>query len=75
MAVTQEMQVKVANWRQKAREGTLTMEEMKEAIQAMRQDRVGAAASSAASKERKSTAKAKKAPINSEDLLSELDGI
>ena len=61
-------------WRQKSRDGTITREEMKEAIAAIRKERVGASAKSAVSRERKATAtaKAKVAPIDSDALLGEL---
>jgi len=71
MALSPEMQSKVQLWRQKAREGTLTTEERREAIQLLRQDRIGAAQTSTASRAKK----APKAPINADDLLSELDGL
>jgi hypothetical protein len=69
-----ELSAKVQLWRQKARDGSLTQDEMREAIIALRQDRAGAAVTSAASRERKATAKAK-ASVNSDDLLNELDGL
>lgn len=69
-----DLSTKVQLWRQKAREGTLTQDEMREAITFLRQSRGTAAATSAASKERKSTAKAK-ANVNSDDLLSQLDSL
>lgn len=69
-----DMHTKIQLWRQKAREGTLTQEEMREAIAALREDRIGAAAVSGASRERKATSRAK-ASVNSDDLLSELDGL
>ena len=74
MAFTPEMQAKIQLWRQKAREGTMTVEEYREVIAALRQDRVAAAGASASSKERKATAKAKK-DIDSDGLLNELDGL
>lgn len=74
MAQSQELQAKIQLWRQKAREGTLTQEEMREAIAALRQDRIGAAGTSATSRERKAAARAQK-NVNSDDLLSELDGL
>jgi len=61
--------------RQKSRDNTITMEEVKESMILMREGRIAAAGTSAASKARKSTAAAKKAPINSDDLLSELGGL
>lgn len=60
--------------REKSKQNTLTMEDMKEIIVLMRQGRVAAAATSAKAKATKSTATAKK-NINSDDLLSELDGL
>lgn len=59
-------------WRQKAREGTLTPDEMRAAIQAIRTERMGQGAVSAASKEKKTVAAKKKEPINSDALLGEL---
>lgn len=69
-----EMQAKIQIWRQKHREGTLSPEEYREALKAIREDRVGAAATSAASRGRKTASRAK-ANVNSDDLLSELDGL
>lgn len=59
-------------WRQKARDGTITVEEMRDAINAIRKDRIGASAVSAASKTRTATAKAKAAPIDSDAMLDSL---
>jgi len=59
-------------WRQKSRDGTITLDEMREAIAAIRKERVGAGEVSAVSKERKAVAKAKAAPIDSQALLGEL---
>ena len=74
MAQSPEMQAKIQLWRQKAREGTLTQDEMREAIAALRQDRVGAASVSATSREKRATTRAK-ANINSDALLGELDNL
>lgn len=70
MALTPEGQLKVQLWRQKSREGTLTPEELREAIIFLRQDRVTAAATS-----EKSRAKKAKPAANSDDLLNELEGL
>ena len=59
-------------WRQKSRDGTITISEMKEAIAAIRIGRIGASEKSAASRAKTSTAKAKAAPIDSDALLGEL---
>lgn len=71
MALSPETQAKVQLWRQKAREGTLSQEERREAIQLLRQDRIGAAQVSTASRAKK----APKAPVNADDLLSELENL
>lgn len=63
-----ELQSKIALWRQKAVQGTLTQDEMKEAILALRQDRVGAATASAAAKR----SKAKAEIPDADDLLAEM---
>lgn len=63
-----ELQSKIATWRAKAVNGTLSPEEMKEAILALRADRVGAAVASAASKRTKAKAEIPSA----DDMLSEL---
>jgi hypothetical protein len=62
----------IQHWRQIVASGEATQEQMRDAIAAIRVERLGANAISEASRERKSTAKAKAAPINSDDLLSEL---
>jgi hypothetical protein len=70
-----ELQSKIAGWRLRAAEGTLTLEEMKEAVVYLRAGRLSAAGAAAATK-RASAAGAKKTVINnSDDLLSELEGL
>lgn len=59
-------------WRQKSLAGTITLEESRQAIAAIRLERMGAGERSAVSKAKKTTAKAKAAPIDSEALLGEL---
>lgn len=59
-------------WRQKVRDGTITQDEMREAVAAIRTERLVASKTSDASRERKSTAKAKAAPVDSDALLGEL---
>lgn len=63
-----EMQSKIAIWRAKAEVGTLTEAEMVEGIRALRQDRLGAAAASDASKRKKAAA----VIPDGDDLLKEL---
>ena len=69
--MTPEMNAKIAIWRQKALDNTLTVEDMKEAILALRGDRVGAAVAS--DKSRK--AKAKTVVPSADDLMAELEGL
>jgi hypothetical protein len=69
--MTPETQAKIQMFRQKSREGTITTEELREALAIMREDRVGAQTTSTASR----TKKAAKAAINSDDLLGELDSL
>lgn len=66
--ISLELQMKIAEWRRKAAEGTLALDEMKEAIVMLRQGRVAAANASAVAK-RKVAAKVIPA---AEDLLGEL---
>jgi hypothetical protein len=59
-------------WRAKALAGTLTPEECRLAIDAIRKERTLAGAISDASRTRKTAAKEKAKPIDSDDLLAEL---
>ena len=55
-------------WRQKSADGTITIDEMREAIAAIRDERFKAS-------ERSATSRAKKVPkveVNADDLLSEI---
>lgn len=61
-------------WRAKAADGTLSMEDCRAAIAAIRKERVGAAAVSAASKATKAATAAKKAPVDSDALIDSLMG-
>lgn len=74
MAISPEAQAQVQLWRQKAREGSLTQDEMRQAIAILRQDRVAASGTSDKAKTTRATSRAKK-NINSDDLLGELDGL
>ncbi len=71
MAQSPELLARIAIWRQKALDNTLSLDEMREAITALRGDRLSAAHASEASK-RKS---AKAAIPSAQDLLSELEGL
>lgn len=69
--VTLEMQAKLAEWRKKSAEGTLTLEEMKQAIVELRAGRQAAGAAASAAKRK---AAAKVIP-NADDLLDEIEGL
>jgi uncharacterized protein YnzC (UPF0291/DUF896 family) len=64
MSVSLEMQVRIAELRQKAREGTLTLEETKEGIAFLRQERLAMPPSTKSA--------SKKVVVNADDLLGEL---
>ena len=66
------IQTHIQLWRRKVQDGSITTDEMRQAIAAIRQDRVGASKVSAASGAKKAAVKAKAVPINSDDLLGEL---
>jgi hypothetical protein len=67
-----ELQSKMLIWRQKSKEGTITIDEMKEAIIALRESRKTAAETSSSPR-----AKSKSPPSDKkvEDMLSELEGL
>lgn len=67
-----DLQMKVEEWRRKAREGTLTLEETREAIKVLRAGRSLIAAATGGSK---TNAKAKATKPSGDDLLSELEGL
>lgn len=69
MSVSPEMMTKIADWREKARQGQLTREEMREAIVFLRAERQ--AVPPAASRSTKSQV----ASVNTEDLLGQLDNL
>lgn len=70
---TQETLDKIAVWRQRCNDGTITPEEMREALAALRQDRLLAAQTSAKSKS--GGGKSKAPTKSSDDLLAELEGM
>lgn len=65
-----ELQSKIALWRQKATEGTLLPEEMREAIKALRDGRMNAAKTATTA----TRSKAIKVIPSADDLLAELGG-
>ncbi len=67
-----ELQSKISSWRLKAAEGTLSLEEMKEAITHLRAGRMQASIAAQATKR---TAAKKAVAPPADDMLSELDGL
>lgn len=68
-----ELQSKLALWRQKSIDGTITLEELKEAVRIMRADRHAAldAQMKSSSGARKST----KAPVDTAKLMNDLENL
>ena len=69
--ISPELQTKIASWRLKCADGTITQEEMKEAIILLREGRVHAQAASTASRAKKAAA----VIPHAQDLLNELEGL
>lgn len=69
--VPPELQSKIALWRSRSADGTITQDEMKQAIIAIRQGRVSAATAAGESKKRTSKSPSRSA----DDLLSELGSL
>ena len=59
-------------WRMKSKEGTMSLEDSRAAIAAIRKERVAASEVSATSKVKKAATAAKKAPVDSNSLLDDL---
>jgi hypothetical protein len=68
-----DLQAKISIWRQRAVEGTLTLDETRQAIEALRAGRISAAYASEGSRAKKTKAKAD-IPA-ADDLLAELGGL
>ena len=62
---------KLADYRRKAADNTITLDEMREAVKLMRQGRVAAAAASTATARKKASTPA----VNSDSLLDELTNL
>lgn len=63
--------LKLAEYRRKSADGTITLDEMREAVRLMRQGRVAAAEANAKAKK----AASGKPTVNAADLLSQLEGL
>lgn len=69
-----EAQSKLAQWRQRSREGTITLEEQIAAVRLMRGERFSAAQAAAAGKTKRAATAAAKAPVDGNSLLDEMMG-
>lgn len=69
--ISPELQSKIASWRLRAAEGTLSLDEMKEGVRLIRGDRMSAASAAATAKRTKSKIEAPPA----DDMLGELAGL
>jgi lipopolysaccharide export system protein LptC len=66
----------VQSWRVRAQDGTITLDEMKLAIEAIRKERAATEAAPKAPRTRAAASKKQKPEdINSDDLLKELGGL
>jgi hypothetical protein len=72
--VSQEVQLQLAEIRAKSREGTATRDELRRALELLRGDRTRAGEASGKAKTTRAAKTADK-NINSDDLLSELEGL
>lgn len=66
------LESKIAEWRRKSADGTITLQEVREAIIAMRGGRVAAQEAAAASGKKSSS---KKPARSADDMLGELGGL
>lgn len=73
-AQSPELQSKIAIWREKAIDGTITVEEMKEAVIALRAGRVSAAHASEGARAKKAATGKPTLSLDADDLLAELGG-
>lgn len=67
--ISPELMNQISHWRAKAVAGTLSLDEMRQAVVAMRQGRVAAAQASAATKAPKRVAR------SADDLLADLESL
>jgi hypothetical protein len=66
-----ELQARIVEWRRKSLDGTITLEEQREAVKLMREGRLAAAQAQSAARRKKAVAEIKSA----DDMLDELDSI
>jgi len=69
--ISPELHARIAEWRRKSLDGTITLEEQREAVKLMREGRLAAAQASSAAKRTKAKAEIKSA----DEMLEELGDI
>jgi hypothetical protein len=69
-----ELQSKLALWRSRAQDGTITLAELQEAIRLMRADRHAALDAQLKSSSKTKTS-SKKAPVDTQKLLNDLENL
>lgn len=72
-AQSPELLNQIAQWRQKSTDGTITLEEMREAVKVLRAGRVSAITEAGIAK--RAAAKSKGPAKSGEDLLKDLEGL
>lgn len=76
-AQSPELLNQISQWRQKSIDGTLTLEEMRKAVEALRAGRISAVTEAGVAKraaaKKTSTKASKEPPKSAEDLLGDLD--
>lgn len=65
----------ISVWRSKAVDGSITLEEMREAMRVLRANRLSSMEAAAKSKSGSRSKKAPAAPVNAGDLLDQLNGL
>jgi len=73
--VTPETKEKIRQWREKVLNGTITREELREALALMREDRTAFSTTARAAKRSGGTKKAKASDVDADALLDELDNL
>lgn len=66
---------KLANWRAKAADGSITLEEMRESVKVLRANRMASAEAAAKSKSGGSRKKSPAMPVDAGSLLDQLNGL
>lgn len=75
MTLSAEIVHKVAIWRQKCQDNTITLAEMREALVAMRQERFNSQELAKAAKSKSSGGRSKAPAKSGEDLLKDFEGL